>query len=268
LLFFIFTLNTPAFAEVCNDGNFTQQMNCLEFELKQKELELKQSWFSHPIIEQGIAQTLAIFGIIVGAYISWRKEKNKPIEESQVKAFNESMIESNFEYYLKPWRKTWKKLMIDKNTYSELDSVLVNSVWEEIPLKGTQNEIDEDDMVWEQSTKRAWDKAQRMNLHYITKIGSLEKYRQSIEELRYISKVRYYQKITEMLPNLISRAVDATMELPLKNNNISEWEKKSFHAVKILMIFSHIREHDDVLKIMIDSEIKRILRVVVKENEN
>ena len=47
----------------------------------------------------------------------------------------------------------------------------------------------------------------------------------------------------------------STLQLSLNNT----WISKSFTALKILMIFSFIREQDDVLTIMIKSEINKIL---------
>ena len=251
-----------SFAEMSECTSITdldKKLTCLTIVEKELALESQDSWYSDPIIEQGIVQTSAIIIVIITTLVAWKKERDKPIEQQQVQSFHKYMIDVHMESYLDLWADTWEKLKTKGNT--NLDPTLINSVWDALPRKGSEEEKIQDEKAWKDTIKKAWNKAERENLSYITKFGTIDKFEKSIQHLKNIAKVNYYNRVSKDVPDLTSRAVYANTPslCNIEQIDVQDWKSKSLTSLKILMMLYFHREHEETLRIMVDSEINRIL---------
>ena len=186
---------------------FSEEMSLEEMQIikTEKEIKLLEKEFSLLENQEGedmfditfFTESLALIGIVAGGLITgffaWRREKNIATPIEQVRAFNEIIIETNFELYLDLWRKYWQPILRAQNAENpneETINKVIKDVWKNLPQKGSKDEENEDDEIWSNTIRIAWKKAKRMNLNHILSID-FEDYKEESESLQKIAKVRY-----------------------------------------------------------------------------
>lgn len=199
-----------------------------------------------------------------------------PTTLEQDEIFNEAAQEAYYQSYLPIWRKIWEAIIdnpakadnfinylwekyFDKRQIPTMESVEIISKTEDLqnlkylPEKTSQDAIDE-------IIEYIMEKAERFNLNSM--IEQRDFVKQKLQHLFNSSDAKYYKKIYNDVPNLVEKAVAATDDIKRNLNdatNIKNWEKNALKALKRLMIFAFLREDSTVLKILIRSEINKVI---------
>ena len=236
---------------------------CLSFSQVNDSFAEDQDGIVDPV-QEGIAnQLIAVIGIIaaagVGAVFTWLRERQAPPSSEQDKLFNEIVEQAYFQSYLSDWRKLWGKIT-EAETTKEAEEFIEREWNSYLGKKLFPATKEERDQIKNKIRAYAWNKAKRSHLRTITKNKAL--FDAKMENIFNNADVAYYKYVNDMLPDFVARAVTATGNQKrdiTDHNQIEEWEKDALKKLMRLLIFAFGREDTEVLRIMIKSEINKIV---------
>lgn len=197
------------------------------------------------LLDSLVSEIIAIIGSIlalgVSALIAWLRNKGLPVTSEQEAMFRE-IVTSRFQKLAKD---SWIIIREHPEKLNEYWSDLSKG---KMPLE-FQNKLRDEGMQFAIKLK---DNREFRDFAKNLSATGMEKL---LKDLRVNLKNDYQQRMLDVIPKLVSIAVDAAFESDVKD--IKTWSKKSLENLKPLLLSAEAIDTEDNLMIIIRSEINK-----------
>ena len=194
------------------------------------------------LVEHGIAQVSGIIGVGVAALVAWLRKKGIPVTTEQEKMFKE-IVTKRFESLAK---ESWQTMRANPE---KLDEYWRNDLSRgKIPQEFVNRLLTEgkDFAVQLKQNREFRDFAKKLSDKAMDKL---------LRDLRNQLKANYQRKMIDVIPKLVSIAVDATFDESVKD--LDTWANVSLEKLKPLLVSAEAIDTQENLMIVIESEINK-----------
>jgi len=200
------------------------------------------------LLDQGIASVGIVVAASLAAFFVWLQNRKIPPLGEQERIFQEIAKEVLYSRYL----ILWKEIIEDV----QKDPKKIREYWEDIGKKRLPLECTIS--IYSDTMKFLKEFVKERKFQFA---ASDEKMKERLEDITRIVLLQYAKRNELMIGSLVETAVGATLDSNVKNtDNIVELVNSSLEKLKILMIFNRVVEDEQVLRIMIGSEINKKIR--------